>query len=303
MTGGPFGGFASAVWSALRAPWLPALLAAVWLAGAVVGLVSTPGTHPADSVLLHLPAAILPFALWARHASGIGAMASLGLGLALLGVELSGPAAGTVEVGAGVPAEAYQVPMAGRGVDVALGGQLTGQVDADGHVALRLGTPRHEIGAARLPLDRGHEATLGPWRLHLHAVETGDAPTLLRGFARRPAGERVEVALRLGQSMPLPDGATLTLDALDADYGKRLGAAARVTVDAVGSRRTDWVFLDAPDLDARLVPDAWSVEPTAIVSEPIFVFGVRRAGLGGVALVGLALLALALLARLRSLRT
>jgi hypothetical protein len=232
---------------------------------------------------------------------GTGATASLGLGLALLGAGLSGPAAGTVEVGAGLPAEAYQVPMAGRGVDVALGGQLTGQVDADGHVALRLGTPRHEVGAARLPLDRGHEAALGPWRLHLHAIEAGDAPTLLRGFARAPAGERVEVALRLDQSTPLPDGATLTLDALDADYGKRLGAAARVTVDAVGSRRTDWVFLDAPDLDARLVPDGWSVEPTAIVSEPLFVFGVRRPGLGGVALAGLALLALAMLARLRRL--
>ncbi len=300
MTGGPFGGFASAVWSALRAPWVPAVLAAVWLAGAVVGLVSEPGTHPADSVLLHLPAALLPFALWARHGSGAGAMAGLGLGLALLGAGLSGPAAGTVEVGAGAPAEAYQVPMAGRGVDVALGGQLTAHVDTDDHVALRLGTPRHEVGSARLPLERGREAPLGPWRLHLHAVQPGDAPTLLRGFARRPAGERVEVALRVGQSMPLPDGATLTLDALDADYGKRLGAAARVTLDSAGSRRTDWVFLDAPDLDARLAPEGWSLEPTAIVSESKFVFGVRREGLGGIAVAGLALLAFALLARLRS---
>ena len=109
----------------------------------------------------------------------------------------------------------------------------------------------------------------------------------------------IALDLRAGETLPLADGVTLTLEGLEADYGRRLGAAARVSLDTNGQRRTDWVFLDAPDLVQRLAPGQWTIEPTSISADSSWVLGVRRSGIQWLAALGLALAAAALVAQRR----
>jgi len=299
MMNGPLAGFASSFWRVLRAPRTPAWLASAWAVGAVFGASAPLGGHPAESVLLHVPAALLPFALWARAATRAERLVAVGVGLALLGAAHSGADVGEVRVGGVEPPEAYTARLAGREVPVALGGQLTARADDAESLSLRLGTSRLEVAAAQLPTDGQREVQLGPWRVHAREQRQVEAPNRLRGVARGPNGERVALDLRAGESLSLADDVRLTLEGLEADYGRRLGAAARVSIDAGAQRRSDWVFLDAPDLDARLAPGQWTVEPTSISADKAWVLGVRRSGVRWLAVIGLGLAAFALLAHAR----
>ena len=299
MMNGPLAGFASSVWRVLRAPRTPVVLVALWAAGAALGGLAPLGAHPAESVLLHIPAALLPFALMARAATLAERLLAVGVGLALLGAAQSGAELGEVRVGGVEPPEAYTAMLAGRQVPVALGGQLTARTDDAESLSLRLGTPKFEVASTQLPSSGEREVSLGPWRVHARGQRPNDAPSRLRGVARGPNGERIALDLRAGETLPLADGVTLTLEGLEADYGRRLGAAARVSLDTNGQRRTDWVFLDAPDLDQRLAPGQWTIEPTSISADSSWVLGVRRSGIQWLAALGLALAAAALVAQRR----
>jgi len=299
MMNGPLAGFASSVWRALRAPRTPVTLVALWAVGAVLGTSAPLGGHPAETVFLHIPAALLPFALMARAATWAERLVAVGVGLALLGAAQSGADLGEVQVGGVEPPEAYTAMLAGRQVPVALGGQLTARADDAERLSLRLGTPRFEVATAQLPTDGQREVQLGPWRVHARGQLQGDTPNRLRGVARGPNGEHVTLDLRAGETLPLADGVSLTLEGLEADYGRRLGAAARVSIDAGGQRRSDWVFLDAPELDQRLAQGQWTVEPTSISADKAWVLGVRRSGVRWLGAFGLALAAIALLVQSR----
>jgi hypothetical protein len=119
----------------------------------------------------------------------------------------------------------------------------------------------------------------------------------------RAGGEAFERSVRLDTQLVLPDGSRLGLNRVSADFGRALGPAAQVlpmAADAAaGEGESKWIFMEAPDLDARLSTDAWIVELVGLEAAPRAVLGVRRRGPLGVLFAGIGLMALGLLMGLR----
>lgn len=295
---GPWAG----AWAVLASPWTAFVAALGVAAAAIYGLTTAPGGHPAEGLLMQVPAVLLPFSLLARALDGGARRMWLvtawcaGLALALLGAYLAGAQAGVAEVGFARPTENFERQVAGRTTKAHLGGQLTAQLDGDA-VALKLGTKEHVVGEARLPLTGTAETTLGPWAIHLRDVAPGDEAAVARlKLTPRAGGEAIEAAVRTGSGLSLPDGASLAVLRLSADFGRALGAAARIQIDHEKGNAVAWHFVESPDVDRRIGTSPWIVELLAIESEPRITMGVRRQGTTTVALIGWALMAGVLLA-------
>lgn len=293
------------VFATLASPAAPVVLL-VWLAlAALWGLGAPHGAHPAHGALVQVPCVLLPFALLAsaleQRASGLlaRALVSTGLVVALLGAALAGGDAGVLETsGSGAVIESYDRLGGPAVVPAHLGGQLT-VTDGPGTLGLVLGTRGIELGRAELPKDGDAERSLGPWRVHVAGVEPGQGARVAR-LRVRPRGADVvpatpDLVLREGQAAPLPGDGQLIVERLSPDYGRALGAGALVTVVSGAERRSDWVFVDAPDLDERLGTGKYTVTLLELVAEPAYTLGVRRAGLHVVALVGWAVAAVGVL--------
>ncbi len=251
-------------------------------AAALAGLVTEPGLHPMNGLMMQAPLALLPFAVLARGLAGRDwrppALWAVGLGLAVVAGVTGGPA-GVAELGAQGPVtETYTVQLAGQSVDAHLEGQLTAQMQP-GAVDLRLGLGDFERGTARVPLEGGAESTLGPWAVSVLGLQPGDTPTWARLRARprgEGAGEGVELAVRQGSAAALADGAQVAA----------LGQAAQVQVSEGEAVRVAWVFAGSPDLDARVGQGKWVIELLGVESEPRLRLSVRRQGAPTLALVG-----------------
>lgn len=296
----PLRGPWATAWAVVASPWTTWALG-WWVAvAAVIGLASPPGGHPAEGLALQLPAALLPLTLAARALAEerrtlwIAAAWCLGLAVAIGGATLAGGAAGVAEVGGARPTESYTRRLDGRAVEAHLGGQLTAALTAEG-AALRLGVRDQIMGEAVLPLDGQAEAALGPWAVWLEDVAPGDEPAVARlRLTPRVGGEAVELRVRTGSGAALPDGTSVMVTRLSADFGRALGPAAQVQLDGPGGVVQAWQFVDAPDLDARIGRGDWAVTLLAVETEPRLTLGVRRRGDSTVALAGLGLMVLAL---------
>ncbi|MSP74124.1 MAG: hypothetical protein EXR76_18480 [Myxococcales bacterium] len=287
--------FLEFVWSILRARHTPTLLSVCLTLSAVAGLYVPGGAHPATGVLVWAPAVLLPFAVWATS-DRPSALWGAGLSLVIVGAMLNGAGAGLVRADARGVAESYLRDRGLRPVDVHLGGALTARLDGDDFVSLRLGTGPHEVAFARLPLSGGEEQSLGAFRVHLRGVRQGDEPSLARIRATRAGQPPTEHTLRAGETARLDEETQIVLERLESDSGQALGPAARIIVQGAGSlaagpgSRTDWIYLESPDLDARLGSGPWRFELLAVQGEPTFELGVRPEGSAWVAVVGLVLM-------------
>ncbi len=261
-------------------------------AAALAGLVTEPGLHPMNGLMMQAPMALLPFAVLARGLTGRDlrppALWAVGLGLALA-AGATGGQAGVAELGAQGPVtETYTVQLAGQSVEAHLEGQLTAQMQP-GAVDLRLGLGDFERGAARVPLEGGAESALGPWAVSVLGLQPGDTPTWarLRATPRgEAAAEGVEMAVRQGSAAALPDGSQVAVLRLSPDFGGALGQAAQVQVTEGEAVRVDWVFAGSPDLDARVGQGKWAIELLSVESEPRLRLSVRRQGAPTLALLG-----------------
>jgi hypothetical protein len=295
-------GFWAFWWSLLAAPATSWTLLVILGLAALAGLVAPPGAHPVGSIVVALPAALLPFAVVARSAGASTAVLvpralwAAGLGLAAIGALVAGGGEGEARVRPGESIESYQRPVAGRPTPFHFGGQLQAEIQ-DGQVLLRLGVRDYEVGRAALPLGGHGEAQIGPWAVALRSIEPGDDPTRLRFRARPRAGggAPVEGAVRAGQTVALDPDTQLTAVRLSPDFGDALGAAAQLQLQWKEGQVTAWHFVDDPDLDARVGTAPWIVEPVEVLADPVVVLDVREAGPSGVAVAGWALMAVGLL--------
>ena len=292
---GPFSGFAAFVWHALTGRRTIFVLL-VWLAvGALAGLTGGPGAHPAEGVLVHVPAVLLPFVMWARGAKGPSLWAT-GLAVAAVGSLWAGGEGGRMRVEAGAETERYERPSISRPIVTHLGGIVRMRPDDAEHVALSLGAGTFDQGTARLSLVDGREQPLGPWRVRFHRGVPGQAPSIARIRAVAVGQTPQTLALRTGQSASLPDGATVALSELAADFGQGLGPAAQLQIQEGGSGRTDWFYVDSPDLDTRLGQGTWRFELTSVDASPALELDVHRVGNAWAAVGGWAVMVLVLFA-------
>ncbi len=294
---GPFSGFALAVWQVLTGPRTLSVLL-VWLAlGAAAGLAAGPGEHPAEGVLLHVPAVLLPFALLARFRSLAASLFAGGLVVALVGALLAGRDFGRLEVQPGAETEAYERPSVARPVRTHLGGIVRAAAGDENTMTVTLGAGTFEYGQALLSRVDGRERPLGPWQIRFLETMPGRTPNQARLRATAAGLPPQTLTLRAGGAATLPDGATVSVVALEPDYGQGLGPAAQLNVrepDGPPAGRTDWFFVESPDLDARLGAGKWRFELTAVEAAPGWVVDVHRRGNPWIAAAGWALMALAL---------
>lgn len=296
----PLRGPWATAWAVVASPWTTWVLG-WWVAiAAVLGFATAPGGHPAEGLLLQLPAALLPFSIAARALTEgrrvliVAAAWGVGLALALGGATVAGGSAGVAEVGGARPTESYTRQLDGRAVEAHLGGQLTAALSPDG-VALRLGVRDRVQGEALLPLDGRAEATLGPWSVWLEDVAPGDEPAVARlRLTPRMGGEPVEMRVRTGSGAALPDGGQIMVMRLSADFGRALGPAAQVQLDGPDGAIQAWHFVDSPDLDARVGGGDWAIALLAVETEPRLTLGVRRRGSPLPTMAGLGLMVIAL---------
>jgi hypothetical protein len=293
---GPFSGFAAAVWQVLTGRRTILILLS-WLAvGAVVGVVAGPGEHPAEGVLMHVPALLLPFAWLARSISGVGRFWAAGAALALIGTLFSGGEAGRMTVQPGAETERYLRPSISRPISTHLGGIVRAQADDEHHIALRFGAGTQEQGSARLSLVDGREARLGPWAVRHRRSLPGESPNVARVRALATGQAPQSLSLRRGQSATLADGTVVSLVELASDFGQGLGPAAQLEIREGEASRVDWFFVDGPDLDARLGRGNWRFELAGVDAAPALELDVHRAGNPWVAVAGWGLMALVMLA-------
>lgn len=288
---GPFSGFAAYVWQILIGRRTPFILA-LWLAaGALLGLAAEPGQHPAEGLLLHAPAVLLPFVLWAR--SGVPhALVGAGLGVAFVGTLLAGGQPGLVTAQPGGETESYRRPTGARPVISHLGGILRTQIDDAEHASVRLGAGTVELGSARVRLDPGApEVPLGPWQVRFRRAVPGATPDLARVKATAEGQPPQELLLRSGTQASLPDGTTVALGKLAADYGQGMGPAAELTVTEGEKARTDWLYVDGKDLDKRLGEGKWRLELAAVEAAPGLELEIHRRGMPWAVAVGWMLVA------------
>jgi hypothetical protein len=294
---GPFSGFALAVWQVLIGPRTLVVLL-VWLAlGAAAGLAAGPGAHPAEGVLLHVPGVLLPFVVLARFRTLPATLFAAGLVVALVGVLLAGRDFGRLEVQPGAETEAYERPSVARPVRTHLGGILRTAAADERSMTLSLGAGTFEYGQAIVSRVDGREQSLGPWQVRFREVTPGRTPNQVRLRATAAGQPPQTLTLRAGGSATLPDGASVTVVALEPDYGQGLGPAAQLGIREAGTGatgRTDWFFVESPDLDARLGQGTWRFELMAVEAAPGWVVDVHRRGVPWVAAAGWGLMALAL---------
>lgn len=293
---GPFSGFAAFVWQTLTGRRTVFVLL-LWLAvGALVGITAGPGEHPAEGVLVHVPAVLLPFALWARVPSGPTPLWAAGLAVAVVGVFFAGGDAGRMRVEPGAETEQYERPSISRPIITHLGGIVRMRPDDEQHIALSLGAGTFDQGTARVSLVDGREQRLGPWQVRFHRALPGKSPSVARIRALAAGQPPQTLSLRAGQSAPLPDGTIVTVAELAADFGQGLGPAAQLQIQEGQAVRSDWFFVDSPDLDARLGKGTWRFELAAVDAAPAVELDVHRAGNPFIAVGGWALMVLTLLA-------
>jgi hypothetical protein len=295
---GPFSGFALAVWQVLTGPRTLVVLL-LWLAlGAAAGLAAGPGEHPAEGVLLHVPAVLLPFVVLARFRSAAAGMLAAGLAVALVGTWVGGRDFGRLEVQPGAETEAYERPSVARPVRTHLGGILRAAAEDDRSMTLTLGAGTFDYGQAVLSRVDGREQSLGPWQVRFREPMPGRTPNQIRLRATAAGQPPQTLTLRTGGAATLPGGATVSVVALEPDYGQGLGPAAQLNIREPGgpaAGRTDWFFVESPDLDARLGQGAWRFELASVDAAPGWVVDVHRRGVPWVAAAGWVLMALALL--------
>ena len=290
----------------------PRTAAAAGLVCAVVcawGLTAGTPLAAARSPVLHLGATLLVFSLLARAVSGgrlalAPALVATGLLATGVGAGLAGRDQGEVQLGGAEAVEAYEVPVGTQRVAMHLGGVLSSANTPEG-LALSVGVRDHNVGEAVLPVGSQTEVALGPWAIFLARTEPAGAPGGARlRLTPRGGGEAIERSVRLDSQLVLPDGSRLGLNRISADFGRALGPAAQVlpmAADAApGVGESKWIFMEAPELDARVGTDAWVVELVGLEAAPRAVLGVRRRGPLGVLFVGIALMALGLLLGLRA---
>lgn len=293
---GPFSGFAAAVWQVLTGRRTLFVLL-LWLAvGAVVGVVAGPGEHPAEGVLVHVPALLLPFVWLARVATGIGRFWAAGAAVALVGTLFAGGEPGRMTVQPGAETESYLRPSISRPISTHLGGIVRMQADDESHIALSLGAGTKEQGTARLSLVDGREVRLGTWAVRHRRSLPGESPNLARVRALAAGQTPQSLTLRPGQSATLADGTAVSLVELAADFGQGLGPAAQLEIREGETTRTDWFFVDGPDLDARLGRGTWRFELAGVDAAPALELDVHRAGNPWIAVAGWGLMALVMLA-------
>lgn len=297
----PMRGPWASAWAVIASPWLSWGLG-LWLAVvAASGLWSPTGQHPAQGVLLQLPAALLVFTLVANHLAEHPArfrwamIYAAGLATALVGGWLAGGEAGVTEVGGARPTESYTRIVAGRKAQAHLGAQLQAQL-TEGGVGLTLAMKESHLGDAVLPLDGAAEVMVGRWAMHLADLAPGDEPAYARlKLTPRSGGDPILRAVRTGSATAMEDGTQIAVLRLSPDFGRALGPAAQLQIDYEGGTNTAWHFVDSPDLDTRVGISPWIVELTEVASEPRLELGVRRAGPMGVAVGGFGIMLLALL--------
>jgi len=294
---GFYSGFALAVWQVLTGPRTPSILL-IWLAlGATAGLAAGPGEHPADGLLLHVPAVLLPFVLLARFRSSVGMLFACGLAVALVGSVLGGRDFGRLEVQPGAETESYDRPSVARPVRTHLGGIVRVAAGDENAYTVTLGAGTFEYGRSVLSRVDGREQPLGPWQIRFLETMPGATPNLARLRATAAGLPPQALTVRVGGAATLPDGATVSVVALEPDYGQGLGPAAQLNIresEGPAAGRTDWFFVESPDLDGRLGAGKWRFELTAVEAAPRWVVDVHRRGAPWVAAVGWGLMALAL---------
>ncbi len=292
-------GLWAGLWRGLSHPNTSWSLLVLLGAGAAAGLTVSPERHPALSAVMQAPAVLLPYAVlaWAlAHRARLAGVWALGLVVALGGALLAGGAEAVVVVGGPAPAETAARADGSRTVPVHLGGRLTARLEGEA-VALSLGVGSTKVAEASVPLD-GRAVPLGDWHARVRDVRPSDEAAIAHVSIRprEGAGPAKTLNLRVDAGVALPDGGRLSVIRLSRDYGRSLGPAAEVQVTWKGGSERVWLFIDHPDLDARVGTSPWIFELTAVEGAPLLELGVRRGAAAHVAMAGWGLMGLFLLA-------